>query len=197
MNVIDTVSRGKESTYMTTFTIDTDNNISAFATAEEAAAAITTTFESFVSQKELAQLAVTWPAERLVAIWNSLPGVTEVNSFKNVKAAASKIWGRIQGLGGAANPEPEGKPKAAKKVKVGAKAAKGASAMGKSGKKATAAKKAPKPKKRRREAKVRVRAARPLRLSRCCSGRTGPRWSRLWRPWAGRSTRSAGSWRAR
>jgi hypothetical protein len=35
---------------MTTFTIDADNNISAFATKEEAAAAIATTFETFTSQ---------------------------------------------------------------------------------------------------------------------------------------------------
>ena len=38
MNVIDTVSRGKENIYMTTFTIDSENNISAFTTPEEAAA---------------------------------------------------------------------------------------------------------------------------------------------------------------
>ena len=31
MNVIVTVSHAKEGTYMKTFTIDTDNNISAFA----------------------------------------------------------------------------------------------------------------------------------------------------------------------
>jgi hypothetical protein len=36
-----------------TFTIDAENNISAFATAEEAAASTTNTFESFTSQKEL------------------------------------------------------------------------------------------------------------------------------------------------
>src|SRR5689334_19467336 len=99
MNVIVTVSRGKESTYMKTFTIDTDNNISAFATQEEAAAAITTPFESFASQKELAALAAKWPAERLVAIWNSMAGVEAVKSFKNAKVAASRIWERIQGLG--------------------------------------------------------------------------------------------------
>jgi len=59
---------------MKTFTIDSDNNISAFPTLEEAAAAITTPFESFTSQKELAALAAKWPEERLVAIWNSLAG---------------------------------------------------------------------------------------------------------------------------
>ena len=55
--MIVTVSRGKERTYMKTFTIDTDNNISAFATPEEAAATTTTPFDTFASQKELANLA--------------------------------------------------------------------------------------------------------------------------------------------
>jgi hypothetical protein len=62
-------------TIMTNFTIDSDNNITAFGSAEEAAAATTTPFDTFASQKELAALAAAWPAERLVAIWNSLPGV--------------------------------------------------------------------------------------------------------------------------
>ena len=121
MNVIVTVSRGKERTYMKTFTIDTENNISAFATPEEAAATTTTPFESFASQKELAQLAGAWSAERLVAIWNSLPGVKPVKSFKNAKTAAGQIWERIQNLG-----ELE-KPKVERKAKGGAQAAKGAS----------------------------------------------------------------------
>lgn len=56
------------------FTIDTDNNISAFATQEEAAASTTNPIETFTNQKELAKLAGAWPSERLVAIWNSLPG---------------------------------------------------------------------------------------------------------------------------
>jgi hypothetical protein len=68
MNVIDTVSRGKARTYMKTFTIDTDNNITVFATREEAAATTATPFDTFASQKELAELAAAWPPERLVAI---------------------------------------------------------------------------------------------------------------------------------
>jgi hypothetical protein len=122
-----------------TFTIDTDNNISAFATQEEAAASTTSPFESFTSQKELAQLASAWPKERLVAIYNSLPGVTPTETFKAAKAGASKIWESIQGLGKAAKPA---QPKADKKAKGSAKAAKGAP-----GKKATPAKSAPKAKK--------------------------------------------------
>src|ERR1035437_9344517 len=105
-------------TIMTTFTIDEQNNISAFSTQEEAAAATATPFDSFGSQKELAELAKAWPAERLVSIFNSLTGVTPVESFKSNKAAVSRIWQRIQGLGDAAQPEAEdAKPKANKKAK--------------------------------------------------------------------------------
>ena len=76
---------------MTTFTIDTDNNITAHGTPEEAAATTTTPFDSFGSQKELTELADGWPTERLVAIWNSLPGVTPVKKFKDRTTAATSI----------------------------------------------------------------------------------------------------------
>ena len=141
MNVIVTASREKERTYMKTFTIDEKNNITAFATPEEAAATTTTPFDSFASQQELAALATQWPAERLVAIWNSLPGVKPVRSFKTAKVAAGRIWERIQSLGETP------KPKAERKAKGGAQAAKGARAKGKATKKTTAAKNAPKAKK--------------------------------------------------
>src|SRR5580700_8233383 len=49
---------------MTTFTMDTDNNITAHGTPEEAAATSATPFDSFASQKELAELAAGWPGER-------------------------------------------------------------------------------------------------------------------------------------
>jgi hypothetical protein len=132
---------------MKTFTIDIDNAISVFATPEEAAAAMTTPFESFASQKELATLAAKWPAERPTEIWNGLPGVEPVKSFKSAKTATAKIWDRIQSLGDP-NPESEpAKPKAKGKTKGGAQTATGAPAKGKSTKKATSGKKAPKAKK--------------------------------------------------
>ena len=53
---------------MKTFTIDTDNNISVFATQEEASGATTTPVDTFASQQELAKLAAAWPTERLVEI---------------------------------------------------------------------------------------------------------------------------------
>src|ERR1017187_6676948 len=135
-------------TIMMTFTIDTENNITAFGTPEEAADTTTTPFDTFASQKELAELAAGWPAERLVAIWNSLAGVEAVESFKSTKTAASRIWTRIQSLGEAAKPKAAAaKPKAGKKAKGGAQAAKGAPAKAKSSKKASPAKNAPKAKK--------------------------------------------------
>ena len=140
MNVSDTVNREKARTDMKTFTIDTDNNISVFASQEEVAATTTTPFDSFASQKALAQLAGAWPAERLAAIWNSLPGVKPVKGFQSAKAGASRIWERIQSLG-----EPE-KPHAERKAKAGARAAKSAPAKAKTTKKTTAAKNAPKAK---------------------------------------------------
>src|ERR1035441_6976484 len=99
MNVSVTVTPCQERTQMKTFTIDNDNNISAFATQEEAAAATATPFDSFASQQELADLTAQWPGERLLAVWNSLPGVTPVKKFTDRKTAISRIWTRIQGLG--------------------------------------------------------------------------------------------------
>ena len=132
-----------------TFTIDNENNISAHSTPEEAAAATTTPFDIFGNQTELAELAKAWPPERLVAIWNSLPGVTPVENFKSSKAAIGRIWARIQGLGAPQPPQPEqpAKPKAERKAKGGAQSAKGAPAKGKATKKASPTKNAPKGKK--------------------------------------------------
>jgi len=130
---------------MTTFTINETNEIVAFSTPEEAAAATTTPFDSFSSQQELTELAAAWPAERLVAILNSLPGQKPVKKVKDPKTAISRIWEGIQSLGEAAKPEvAPAKPKAERKAKAGAQAGKGAPAKSKATKKATPAKNAPK-----------------------------------------------------
>jgi hypothetical protein len=129
-------SGGKETTKMKTFTIDAEDNISVFATRDEAAAAATTPFDTFASQKELLSLVRPWPTDRLVAMWNSLPGVTPVKSFKSAAVAAGKIWERIQRLGETT------KPNAEPTAKGGARAAKSAAAKEKGAKKTAPAKKA-------------------------------------------------------
>jgi len=122
---------------MTIFTIDEQNNITAFAGQEDATAANTTPSDTFGSERELAELVAGWPAVRLVALWNSLPGVTPVKSFKSPKAAATRVWKRIQGLA-------EAPPTVARKAHVGAGSPKGAPAQRKAAQKHKAVKHAPK-----------------------------------------------------
>src|SRR5437868_4445961 len=81
---------------MTIFTIDRDNNITAFASATEAESNPET--ERFRSATDLAKLAAKWPASRLVEIWNSLPGVSPVRKFTSRQTAATRIWKAIQNL---------------------------------------------------------------------------------------------------
>jgi Protein of unknown function (DUF3489) len=137
---------------MTTYTINETNEIVAFSSQEEAATTTATPFDSFSNEQELAELAAAWPAERLLAILNSLPGQKPVKTLKDPKTAISRIWEGIQSLGEAAKPEAApAKPKAERKAKVGAQAAKGTPAKAKATKKA-----APKAKKAARTTEART-----------------------------------------
>src|SRR5260370_5143103 len=82
---------------MTTFTIHADNSIPAFGTKQEAEGA---QGESFGTQQGLAELAGKWPANRLVEVWNGIPGLTAVKKFTNRKSALARIWKAIQSLNG-------------------------------------------------------------------------------------------------
>jgi hypothetical protein len=90
-------------------------------------------WRSGASQKELAELVAGWPGERLVAIWNSLPGVTPVKKFKDRTTAITRIWKSIQDLGEATKPKvaDPAQPKAERKAKGGIQSAKGAPTKGK------------------------------------------------------------------
>src|ERR1700683_4247988 len=65
IHIMTALSAVLRKTIMTTFAINTDNNITAHGTPEEAAATSATSFDIFASQKELTDLATGWPAERL------------------------------------------------------------------------------------------------------------------------------------
>jgi hypothetical protein len=171
IHVLTAQSVAPRRTIMTTFTIDAENSITAFPTPDHAEAAVGTGAQPFTSQQHLAELAAAWPAERLLAIWNSFAGVAgfgadlkPVQKFTDRKTAIKRIWTAIQKLAtvpqtseaaaetaapkasaakSAAEPE---KPKAQRKAKGGAPAAQGAPAKGKATKKATPAKNAPKAK---------------------------------------------------
>jgi Protein of unknown function (DUF3489) len=51
---------------------------------------------TFETEEELLQLAGAWPMKRLIAIWNSLPGVQAVQKFENRSIAIARIWRAIQ-----------------------------------------------------------------------------------------------------
>jgi len=95
---------------MTIFTIDTDNNITAWRSTEDAEASIAAGAQAFSSPEQLGKLAAAWPAERLITIWNSLPGVSPSKGFKNPKTATRRIWDHIQGLNTAEAPTQKAKP---------------------------------------------------------------------------------------
>src|SRR5437763_2730863 len=81
---------------MTIFTIDQDNNITAFASGKKADSNPET--ERFRSAKELDKLARKWPGSRVIEIWNSLPGVSSVRKFTSRQVAIDRIWKAIQNL---------------------------------------------------------------------------------------------------
>ena len=111
---------------MATFTIDSDNSITAYATAGDVLAGATD-IAVFDSQAALAKAAADWPRTRLVEVWNSIPGQKPVTKFQDRKKAAARIWAAIQPLADApATPKPKA-GKANAKPKKAAKAPKKAS----------------------------------------------------------------------
>src|SRR6201995_3005843 len=82
---------------MKAFTIDTDNNITVYASSKTAPKA--DGIEVFTSEKALAGLAGNWPAARLIEIWNGLPGQTAVKKFKDRATATNRIWKAVQTFG--------------------------------------------------------------------------------------------------
>ena len=102
---------------MPTFTINTENNITVFASLQEIEGNEEGT-KTFSSAEELAALATKWLGPRLVEIWNSLPGVQSVERFTSRQVAVRRIWKAIQHLqasGGAPRPRVAAKKGSAKK----------------------------------------------------------------------------------
>jgi Protein of unknown function (DUF3489) len=92
---------------MATFTVDSDNNITACAGVPAAAE----NMQSFSSVQQLAKLTAEWPASRLVDTWNSFAGVAPFDELKPVKkftdrkAAVARIFKAIQRLSPDAAPQ--------------------------------------------------------------------------------------------
>ena len=134
---------------MKTYTIDAENSITAHASKQEAGEG-----QSFSSQQELASLVAEWPVDRLVKVWNGIPGLTLIKKFKDQKSAVSRTWKAIQSLDGGSPAEtPVPAKTAATAGRKPAKKAKDA-AKGKPTK-AAKAKPAPKPARGRKPAAAR------------------------------------------
>jgi hypothetical protein len=94
------VDSGAQEKINMTFTIDSDNNITALAGlpagAEESAL--------FSNAKELAKLTADWPMSRLVSAWNSFAGLTPFDDLKPVKkftsrqTAVTRLWQAVARL---------------------------------------------------------------------------------------------------
>ena len=104
---------------MKTFTIDSENNITVFASYKDAKTSEQEDAVIFTTEDELAKLAAHWPTHRLVDIWNSLTGVTPVKKFTDRKTAIGRIWKAIQSLEPAATPEAPEKDAPAHDVATG------------------------------------------------------------------------------
>jgi hypothetical protein len=106
MNVIAAVLyRARRSTKMKHFTIDAENHITVHASRK---AAKETGSPVFSNEVQFADL-IGPDNQRLLKIWNRLPGALAVTRFANRKAATERIWNAIQEWGGpaAAKPGPE------------------------------------------------------------------------------------------
>lgn len=76
---------------MNRFRVDAQNRI-AIVTAEEVEAETGT----FGSEEQLAEVTASWPAGRLVQIWNTLPKTRRVRRFTDRKTALGRIWKAVQ-----------------------------------------------------------------------------------------------------
>ena len=134
---------------MTTFTIDADNNITAHASLKDAKAADLAGAEYFGSERELAQLAASWPVagargkSKLLELWNSLPEVAPVKKFTDRKTALARIWKAAKALtppgapqGAPDGPKANGSKKKATSAKRAAPARKGGKKASQDGKEA-------------------------------------------------------------
>src|SRR5258707_1183963 len=90
--------RGQRRNTVNTFTIDADNNITAYASAEEARPGDAAGLVHFHSQAALAKLSTDWPMSRFVEIWNGIPGQTPMKKFQDRKKAVARVWSAIQPL---------------------------------------------------------------------------------------------------
>jgi hypothetical protein len=66
----------------------------------------------FTSEPELARVAQAWPMQRMIVLWNHLPGVRPVTKFENRSIAIRRIWRTLTTPTGTPNSRPKIRSKA-------------------------------------------------------------------------------------
>jgi hypothetical protein len=153
---------------MPTYSIDTDNNLAMHPDKDAATKEAGTTGAAFATEAQLSAATASWPASRMVEVWNGFAGappfaeLKEVKRFTDRKSAVTRIWAAAQRLGDTLEEEMEiaeqdmlraqqemlSGAKAAKRAKAARTAKPTAPAKQKPTKDATSKDDAPAPKKR-------------------------------------------------
>src|SRR5690242_5664904 len=81
--------------------------LSAFTDEGDARRASAAGDRLFRNPDELKGATAAWPSARLVAVWNSIPGVAPVKKFTDRATAVKRIWDALQALEPARPNEPE------------------------------------------------------------------------------------------
>ena len=109
------------------YTINEDNNIAVHPDKDAALKEAGASGAAFATEAKLSEVTASWPAARLVEIWNGFAGappfadLKEVKKFTDRKAAVQRIWAAAQRLGNQLEKELKEAPAA--KAAKGAKAA--------------------------------------------------------------------------
>jgi ribosomal protein L34 len=91
--------------HMTTYSIDTDNNLAVHPDKDAAMKEAGATGAAFATEEQLSEVTAMWPASRLVDTWNGFAGappfaeLKEVKRFTDRKSAVARIWNAAQRLG--------------------------------------------------------------------------------------------------
>jgi hypothetical protein len=90
---------------MSTYSIDSDNNLEVHPNKDTAIKEAGATGAAFATEAQFSEATASWPASRLVEVWNGFAGappfadLKEVKKFTDRKTATMRIWTAAQRLG--------------------------------------------------------------------------------------------------
>lgn len=93
------------------YSIDGDNNIAVHPDLGAATKEAGSNGMAFATETELSEATASWPASRLVNVWNGFAGappfaeLKEIKKFTDHKSAAMRIWNAVQRLASALEQE--------------------------------------------------------------------------------------------